>query len=165
MGALTLLFFGVQLCDFNLQTINSFSKCINSEGKCSSLDKQLPKHILRILTYKHAETREFMICTDESICLIHAQYTVYIFIIHIYINMSGSSATCYESFTPYANDQHIHTQHSEHSLRLPSWRMMLARLILVTHSSSLRMLEGMVWRHTCRGSIFLVTKGMMGCGG
>lgn len=39
--------------------------------------------------------------------------------------------------------------------------MMFARLILVTHSSSLRMVEGMFWRHTCRGSMFLVTKGMM----
>lgn len=54
---------------------------------------------------------------------------------------------------------------SKHSLRLPSWRIMFARLMLVTHSSSLRMLEGMVWRHTCRGSIFLVTRGMVGfCG-
>lgn len=54
---------------------------------------------------------------------------------------------------------------SKHSLRLPSWRMMLARLILVTHSSSLRMLEGMVWRHKCRGSMFLVTRGIVGCCG
>lgn len=43
--------------------------------------------------------------------------------------------------------------------------MMLARLILVTHSSSLRMLVGMVWRHKCRGSIFLVTRGIVGCCG
>lgn len=43
--------------------------------------------------------------------------------------------------------------------------MMLARLMLVTHSSSLRMLEGMGWRQICRGSIFLVTRGMVGCAG
>lgn len=41
-----LLLFGVQLCDFDLQTIYSFSQCMYSDGKCSSLDKEFPEDIL-----------------------------------------------------------------------------------------------------------------------
>ena len=38
--------------------------------------------------------------------------------------------------------------------------MMAARVLLVTHSSSLGMPSGRAPRHKCRGSMFLFTKGM-----
>lgn len=38
--------------------------------------------------------------------------------------------------------------------------MMAARVLLVTHSSSLVMPSGRAPRHRCRGSMFLFTKGM-----
>jgi len=39
---------------------------------------------------------------------------------------------------------------------------MFARVMLVTHSSSLLIVFGSDWRQRCRGSMFRVTKGMMG---
>lgn len=45
-------------------------------------------------------------------------------------------------------------------LRLLSWRMIAARVLLVTHSSSLVIPSGRAPRHRCRGSMFLFTKGM-----
>lgn len=168
VGVLTLLFFGVQLSDFDLQTIHSFPQRIYSEGECSSLYKQLPEHILRILAYKHVDPHTRLSFAYIEVFISHTQYK-YIFINLNLIKMQ----TKLQSSHKHANTQMWHTfarcyeplTHSKHSLRLPSWRMMLAKLILVTHSSSLRMLVGMVWRHTCRGSIFLVTRGMVGCGG
>lgn len=49
---------------------------------------------------------------------------------------------------------------SAYLLRLPSCRMTFARVMLVTHSSSLLTL-GSVCRHRCLGSMFLVTSGMV----
>lgn len=47
-----------------------------------------------------------------------------------------------------------------HSLRLPSCLMMAARVLLVTHSSSLGTPLGRAPRHRCLGSILLFTSGM-----
>ncbi len=48
-----------------------------------------------------------------------------------------------------------------HLLSDPSWRMMLASVMLVTHSSSLLIVFGSDWRQRCLGSMFRVTKGMI----
>lgn len=46
-------------------------------------------------------------------------------------------------------------------LRLPSCLMMAARVLFVTHSSSLVTPSGRAPRHRCLGSMFLFTSGMM----
>ena len=45
-------------------------------------------------------------------------------------------------------------------LRLLSWRMMADSVLLVTHSSSLPIPSGTAPWHKCRGSMFLLTRGM-----
>lgn len=45
-------------------------------------------------------------------------------------------------------------------LKLLSWRMIAARVLFVTHSSSLVIPSGRAPRQRCLGSIFLFTKGM-----
>lgn len=45
-------------------------------------------------------------------------------------------------------------------LKLLSWRMIAARVLFVTHSSSLVIPSGRAPRQRCRGSMFLFTKGM-----
>lgn len=56
MEPLAFFLFGVQLSDFDLQTIHSFSQCVHSEGKRSRLHKELPKHILGVLTWRQHRT-------------------------------------------------------------------------------------------------------------
>lgn len=62
-------------------------------------------------------------------------------------------------FSPHAHDIALTT--AGYLLRLPSCLMMAARVLFVTHSSSLVTPSGRAPRHRCLGSMFLFTSGML----
>lgn len=141
-SCLTLFLFGVQLGDFDLKFIHSFAKGIHPVCKQASLDKQLTKHILS----KPA-------CDVKQIYKVSCSTSV-----GFTLPKTASGAHRRKSHTHGGGETR---EREKYSLREPSWRMMLASVMLVTHSSSLFTAVGRVWRQRCRGSIFRITKGMM----
>ena len=56
MGPLTFLLLGVQLGDANGEAVHALLQGVDPEGEGVGLVEQLPKQVLRILTYTHTHT-------------------------------------------------------------------------------------------------------------
>ncbi len=172
MRDVTLFHRGVQLGDFDSKQVHSLLQVIHTHVKTVGFIKQLSKDVLCVTTCR----------TDGD------KYGVLKIINWIFMLVgwaSGLAQWCYSSpnigqaggpewcllIGTYFNRQHIkdYIKNKQftitrkagcHSLRLPSCLMMAARVLLVTHSSSLGTPSGRAPRHRCLGSILLFTSGM-----
>lgn len=164
----TLFHRGVQLGDFDSKQVHSLLQVIHTYVETVGFIKQLSKDVLCVTTCKTDGDKNGVLKKINWIFMLVGR-------------ASGLAQWCYSSpdlgqaggpewcllIGTYFNRQHIKNKQFTttrkagfHSLRLPSCLMMAARVLLVTHSSSLGTPSGRAPRHRCLGSILLFTSGM-----